>query len=428
MSDKEIAVSVHNVSKRYMIGGAKNTNNTLRDTLANSLKGLWRGGEVGEDLTREFWALKNASFDVYKGETLGIIGGNGAGKSTILKILSRIVDPTSGSFITNGRVASLLEVGTGFHPELTGRENLYFNGSILGMSRKEIESKFQEIIDFAEIEKFIDTPVKFYSSGMSVRLGFAIAAHLDPEVLIIDEALAVGDVSFQQKCIEKMRNTARSGKTVLFVSHSMNIIEDLCDRVLYLKNGEVQEVGKPKRVLETYLGTVRTNEGTTWKLTDDYVDKPENPVIPLEMALSDTNKKPLSGFVTRGDDVVVDFEVTIKEMSKNLSVGISLYDSSGARLFRSAVTDLPPGKGGLTLSNGNNHVEVAIPTDLLLGGEYVVVLDCDVLGKDWVHNPYFSIMRTGFTVKDDNAKGLATAWGEEREAMFKPTLKWNVVE
>jgi len=424
MENKQIAVTVKNVSKRYMIGGTKNTNNTLRDSLAGVAKNLIRRGEVDGEDTREFWALKNVSFEVYKGETLGIIGGNGAGKSTMLKILSRIIDPTNGSFETTGRVASLLEVGTGFHPELTGRENLYFNGSILGMSHKEIESRFQEIVDFAEIGQFIDTPVKFYSSGMSVRLGFAIAAHLDPEILIIDEALAVGDVAFQQKCIEKMRNTARSGKTVLFVSHSMNIIEDLCDRVMYLKNGQVQEIGNPGKVMDTYLGAMRKKVGSAWKKPNDYVDKPENPVTPLAMSLLDENKKPISNYVPRGKPVIVDMKISVKELTKGLSVGVSLFDGRGLHMYRTAVTDLPVGEGGVALAVGRNHIQVALPTDDLLDGSFVVALDCDVYKKEWVHNPYFSEMRASFTVKEVKT-ALSRPWDPEREGAYKPTIPWN---
>src|SRR5688572_3125803 len=198
MSEKVPIITVKNLSKRYVIGQRAIASRTLRDSLASGVKNLFGGG--GDSRGQEFWALKNVSFDIYKGETLGIIGSNGAGKSTILKVLSRIIEPTKGEVVIQGRVASLLEVGTGFHPELTGRENVFFNGSVLGMSRDEIVARFDEIVAFSEIGKFIDTPVKFYSSGMYVRLAFAIAAHLDPDVLIIDEALAVGDASFQQKC------------------------------------------------------------------------------------------------------------------------------------------------------------------------------------------------------------------------------------
>lgn len=425
MEEKQIAVSVHGLSKRYYIGGTKNVHNTLRDTVTDALKGLARRSRGAKEELTEFWALRDVSFDVYKGETLGIIGGNGAGKSTLLKILSRIVDPTAGHFTANGRVASLLEVGTGFHPELTGRENLYFNGSVLGMSRREIEERMDEIIKFAEIEKFIDTPVKFYSSGMSVRLGFAIAAHLDPEVLIIDEALAVGDVSFQKKCIDKMRNTARSGKTVLFVSHSMNIIEDLCDRVMYLKNGELVEIGQPEKVMSTYLGTTKQQVGTTWELTDAYVDKPENPVLPLDMRLLDEEDKPLGAYVTKGDHVTVDFQINIKDLTADLSVGVSLFNDVGAHIYRTAVTD--PADAAVHLKPGINHLRVTLPTHELLDGPYIVSLDCDLYKKGWIHNPYFSEMRTRFVIKDDG-KHPVTPWDAEREGMYKPLLHWHELE
>ena len=422
-SRKNIAVSVNNISKRYYIGGTKNTNNTFRDTLVSTVRGALRPHK-NEEHSQEFWALKDVSFDVYKGETLGIIGGNGAGKSTILKILSRITQPTEGSFETVGRVASLLEVGTGFHPELTGRENLYFNGSILGMPRKEIDRRFNEIVDFAEIGKFIDTPVKFYSSGMSVRLGFAIAAHLDPEILIIDEALAVGDVAFQNKCIEKMRSTARTGKTVLFVSHSMYIIEELCDRVLYLKNGKVIEAGDPAKVMSLYLGTTKRDVGRSWKPPKDYIDNPDNPVRPVEMLLQTSSGKPIGEFVKKGDTVIADFQIDIKKMTSDLSVGLSIFNDVGVHLYRTAVTDQK--NSTVSLHEGRNHLQVSLPTQDLLDGPYIVSLDCDLYKKEWIHNPYFSEMRTRFLVKNDGSHPI-TAWDEEREGAYKPLLEWREV-
>ncbi|HET6925109.1 MAG TPA: ATP-binding cassette domain-containing protein, partial [Candidatus Saccharimonadales bacterium] len=337
---------------------------------------------------------------------------------------SKIVDPTEGSFETTGRVASLLEVGTGFHPELTGRENLYFNGSILGMTQKEIGARFDEIVDFAEIGKFIDTPVKFYSSGMSVRLGFAIAAHLDPEVLIIDEALAVGDVAFQQKCIEKMRNSARSGKTVLFVSHSMNIIEDLCDRVMYLKNGKLVDIGDPDRVMSAYLGTTKKDVGTSWQIANDYVDKPDNPVRPLQMKLLHEDGKPIGPFINKGKPVVVDFEVDIKNLTSDLSVGVSVFNEVGVHMYRTATTDYPD--QNLKLSPGTNHLQVVLPTSELLDGPYIVSLDCDIYKKQWAHNPYFSEMRTRFLVKADASDPVKT-WEPSREGAYKPHLSWQKV-
>lgn len=422
MSNKEIAIRVNDLSKCYMIGSQKQAHNTLRDVIAGKVRSF--GKRSAKKTGEEFWALKDVSFDVYKGETLGIIGSNGAGKSTILKILSKIVVPTSGSFATTGRVASLLEVGTGFHPELSGRENVYFNGSVLGMTHREIEQRFDEIVEFSEIGKFIDTPVKFYSSGMYVRLAFAIAAHLDPEILIIDEALAVGDMAFQQKCVERMRSTARSGKTVLFVSHSMNIIENLCDRVMYLKGGEVQAIGEPVQIVGKYLGQTQKQLKTSWKISDKYVDPPGNPVLPVKMQLLTQDHKPVGPVVVPGEDVIVDLVIDVKEPSKGLSVGVSLFNSVGAHILRTAVTDPADKAKRLSVDRGETHLQVTLKTQDLLDGTYVVALDCDLYKKEWVHNPFFSAMRTSFTVKNDGS-APAEAWDEEREGFIKPLYTWQ---
>ena len=229
-----VAISINQIGKKYIVG--RNKDSSLRGTLSNILKSVSTNGD-------EFWALKNISFEVKKGEVIGIIGKNGAGKSTLLKILSRITKPTNGRIEINGRVASLLEVGTGFHPELTGRENIYLNGTILGMTKKEVKSKFQEIIEFSGVEKFIDTPVKHYSSGMYVRLAFAVAAHLEPEILIIDEVLAVGDIEFQKKCLGKMKDVAENGRTVLFVSHNMTAVKSLCSSGILIEKGQIKFAG-----------------------------------------------------------------------------------------------------------------------------------------------------------------------------------------
>ncbi len=238
-------IKAENLSKLYYLGGT--SHNSLRDVLASFVKNPKR------DKKRELWALRDVGFEVNDGETLGIIGHNGAGKSTLLKILSRITKPTSGSVEIKGRIGSLLEVGTGFHNELSGRENIYLNGAILGMKRAEIEKKFDEIVAFSEIEKFLDTPVKHYSSGMYMRLAFAVAAHLEPEVLIVDEVLAVGDIGFQRKCLNKMKTVGESGRTVLFVSHDMNAINRLCSRTIWLKNGTIEKDGETGEVVSQYL-------------------------------------------------------------------------------------------------------------------------------------------------------------------------------
>jgi len=246
-------ISIENLSKRYVIGHESHPDN-LRDSLHHTARKLWRRFRWGTGFqTEEFWALRDVSFEVKRGEVLGIIGRNGAGKSTLLKILSRITEPTAGRVAIRGRVASLLEVGTGFHPELTGRDNIFLNGAILGMKRAEIRRKFDEIVAFAEVDKFLDTPVKHYSSGMYVRLAFAVAAHLEPEILIIDEVLAVGDIAFQKKCLGKMQSVSQEeGRTVLFVSHNLPSIRNLCSSGLLLAGGLVGARGPVNKVLEIY--------------------------------------------------------------------------------------------------------------------------------------------------------------------------------
>jgi lipopolysaccharide transport system ATP-binding protein len=245
-------LKVQGVSKQFQIGTKRQEFRTLRDTLVNTATGMFRRKPT-QNATNIFWALQDIHFDVNEGEVVGIIGRNGSGKSTLLKIISRITEPTRGRILYRGRVGTLLEVGTGFHPELTGRENIYMNGAILGMSRQEITRKFDEIVDFSEVEKFIDTPVKRYSSGMYVRLAFAVAASLEPDILLVDEVLAVGDVAFQRKCMGKMSDVAQNGRTILFVSHQMAAIQSLCTRTIILDNGKNLMDGSVEEVIPLYL-------------------------------------------------------------------------------------------------------------------------------------------------------------------------------
>jgi lipopolysaccharide transport system ATP-binding protein len=248
------SIRVQNLGKEYRIGARRDPNATLRETVSQTMRAplKWLAGN-GSSTHEKIWALKGVTFEVQQGEVVGIIGRNGAGKSTLLKILSRITEPTTGRVELFGRVGSLLEVGTGFHPELTGRENVYLNGAILGMRRGEIDRKFDEIVAFSEIEKFLDTPVKRYSSGMYMRLAFAVAAHLEPEILIVDEVLAVGDTSFQKKCLGKIKSVSQAGESVLFVSHNVNAIQTLCDRVLLIEDGLIVADGKPRDVISKYM-------------------------------------------------------------------------------------------------------------------------------------------------------------------------------
>ncbi len=272
-------IEVKGLSKKYRYGQSVQPYYTLRDTLSGILKSpkhlLPKTKE--EKNKNEFWALKDVSFEVKEGEVLGVIGPNGSGKSTLLKILSQITPPTSGKAILRGRVGSLLEVGTGFHQELTGRENIYLNGAILGMSRREIKKKYDEIVDFSGVEKFLDTPVKRYSSGMMVRLGFAVAAHLDPEILLIDEVLAVGDAEFQKKCLKKIGEVAKGGRTILFVSHNMQAVREICTKCIYLSGGCIKSFGEKEKLIDLYINDINKlyimkSKGTTI-LGDLVVDK-----------------------------------------------------------------------------------------------------------------------------------------------------------
>ena len=259
----QYAIRAEKLGKRYRIGQKQASYRMLRDVIGQSMRATWNmlaHGRSRNDSSLTLWALKDISFEVEQGESLGIIGSNGAGKSTILKILSRVTVPTVGRVRLRGRVGSLLEVGTGFHPELTGRENVYLNGAILGMTRAEIERKFDEIVAFSEIEKFLDTPVKFYSSGMRMRLAFSVAAHLEPEILLIDEVLAVGDQAFQKKSLNKMDDVVKQGRTVVFVSHNMGAVKSLCTRAIYMEQGQVKYSGEVDEVIETYLNSTENSQ------------------------------------------------------------------------------------------------------------------------------------------------------------------------
>src|SRR3954471_20741431 len=309
-----VVVSVEGVSKRYRIGAVHPGYDSLREVLAGKvaarLKRLRQrraGGGDNEDTT--LWALRDVSFEVRRGEILGIVGRNGAGKSTLLKILSRITRPSTGQVEIYGRVGSLLEVGTGFHPDLTGRENIFLNGAILGMRKAEIESKFDEIVAFSELEKFVETPVKFFSSGMYVRLAFSVAAHLEPEILIMDEVLAVGDAAFQQKCLDKMRDIRRRGHTIFFVSHDLSAVTRLCKRVVLLEGGRVTAEGQPQEVVNRYLhSSWKAGAERAW---DEGLDAPGNNVVRLRrVRVRDESGETASAFdVRKAVNVEVSYDV-----------------------------------------------------------------------------------------------------------------------
>jgi lipopolysaccharide transport system ATP-binding protein len=336
----DTVISVENLSKSYLIGheGPREKYHSLRDTVVRHGKNyarkaidMARGRQIIQgDSIEEFWALKDVSFEVKRGEVLGIIGRNGAGKSTLLKILSRITEPSSGRIELNGRVASLLEVGTGFHPELTGRENIFLNGAILGMSKLEIRSKFDEIVAFAEVERFLDTPVKRYSSGMYVRLAFAVAAHLEPEILIVDEVLAVGDSVFQEKCLGKMKEVSHSGgRTVLFVSHNMGAIQSLCDRAVMLDQGTLLLDDSPRAAVSRYLKHHQTQAEVTDLSSRSRVGTGEARVTGIRF-LNDLDE-PQTHF-RMGEPMRIEVSVRFHRTVENPTFGVNIGTDTGVRV------------------------------------------------------------------------------------------------
>ena len=346
----DIAIRVENLSKRYRINAyqGRSTYGSLRESLARAASAPFRrlraraaGAPSNEPAS--IWALHDVSFTVPHGQVMGIIGRNGAGKSTLLKILSRITKPTQGRVTLRGRVGSLLEVGTGFHPELTGRENILLNGAILGMKRVEIGSKFDEIVDFAEIEQFLDTPVKHYSSGMYMRLAFAVAAHLEPEILLIDEVLAVGDAAFQQKCLGKMDTVAREGRTVLFVSHNMAAVQRLCRSSILLDKGKIFAQGESSAIIEQYL-----NQGVGRSFYWERTTPSNQPAYFTKISLTDHAGRPLE-YISTATDVAFRIECVLRKPNRNLQLGVNLLDQGGDVIFASAPQDAgvnPPGESG----------------------------------------------------------------------------------
>ena len=313
----QLAIRVDGIGKKYRIGHAEGSYKTMRDTISgifsapfHNAKKLLRGHAAGTvKRSDEIWALKGVSFDAKPGEIIGIIGRNGAGKSTLLKILSRITEPTHGFAEIHGRMGSLLEVGTGFHAELTGRENMYLSGAILGMSRNDIKSKFDEIVAFAEVDKFIDTPVKYFSSGMYLRLAFAVAAHLDPEILIVDEVLAVGDARFQKKCLNKMNDASQKGKTVPFVSHNMPSITRLCSRAILLEEGILKADGPTHQIVSSYLNnSLGTSASREWP---DLAKAPGNHIARLRAIRVCTEKGEITDTVGISDAFAIEMEYEV---------------------------------------------------------------------------------------------------------------------
>jgi lipopolysaccharide transport system ATP-binding protein len=391
----QTVISVENLSKRYLVGhesAQRERYTALRDVIAREARNFARkatdvlhGRQIVQgDEIEEFWALKDVSFEVKRGEVLGIIGRNGAGKSTLLKILSRITEPTKGRVGIRGRVASLLEVGTGFHPELTGRENIYLNGAILGMTRAEIRRKFDEIVDFAGVEKFLDTPVKRYSSGMYVRLAFAVAAHLEPEILVVDEVLAVGDAEFQKKCLGKLSQVATGGRTVLFVSHNMTAIQALCAKCILLRNGRLASMSATAKVIDLYLSSNvdlarRAAQGDLSGLSR----KGEGNLRFRSIAFVDQDRRTMTS-PKSGEELNIRLEfLGNRTESRSARIGITFYDNMDMPLFICA--NEASLKEPLQIGSGDS-IECRIPRLPLSAGRYKIGLFLERSGviEDWL--------------------------------------------
>lgn len=390
----ETVIHVEGLGKRYRVG-ERERYLALRDVLTRAFTAPFRRGR--ERRTRDvLWALRDVSFDVRQGEVIGLIGRNGAGKTTLLKILSRITRPTEGYAEIHGRVGSLLEVGTGFHPELTGRENIYLSGAILGMSKREIVQKYDAIVDFAGVERFIDTPLKHYSTGMQMRLAFAVAAHLEPEILLVDEVLAVGDLEFQKKCLGKMQDVSRSGRTIVFVSHQMNQIRRLCERVLWIDAGQIRRQGPTAEMAAAYEAA---GSGLL-----EVRDRPESPSAKARFhgwrIIEPRGERP-NALDTFGP-LELEFTVIVKQPLRNVQFGIVLYDADRQLLWGS-------GFEGLQLQTGTQQFHCKLPTLPVRPGAYnwrVTLYNDDGLLDDWDCIPELEVATKPVTHPKDEWTGL----------------------
>lgn len=409
-------ISVKGIGKKYRLNGSGPAHDTLRDLLASlaSRKRPNPEAETAPAGPREFWALKDVSFDVNEGEVVGIVGRNGAGKSTLLKILSRITTPTSGEAILNGRVGSLLEVGTGFHPELTGRENVYFNGTILGLRKHEIKARFDEIVAFSGIEAFIDTPIKRYSSGMKMRLAFSVAAHLEPEIMIIDEVLAVGDMDFQNKCLGKMRDVARAGRTVLFVSHNMSAVTQLCKRAIWIDNGSIHvdssDVSKVCQSLSAGndIAIVMSALDTEYFSLRTFFARNS---IALDA----------QGVFSRDQEILITLDIIIKKTDRALNFGISVIDDFGNTVFLTSTTDSRV-EDWPELKIGRNLLVVSIPANLLNEGRYILEFYSALQYQNWLVEP--GTRKSTITIRISGPVSQSPYWQSARQGPIAPILTW----
>jgi lipopolysaccharide transport system ATP-binding protein len=404
-------ITVQNLSKRYTLGSRQPY------SFREMLTGMF---QRGDDSKRDLWALRDVSFSVGDGARLGLIGHNGAGKSTLLKILSRITKPTAGTASIHGRVGSLLEVGTGFHSELSGRENIYLNGAILGMKRAEIEKKFDEIVAFSEIEAFLDTPVKHYSTGMHMRLAFSVAAHLDPEILIVDEVLAVGDVGFQRKCLRKMRDVGESGRTVIFVSHDMQSITRLCERVIWLKDGAIRSDGEAKHVVSEYLH--EQSQTGAEKVWNDASTAPGNDVVRLRGVRVRREDGSMSTSIDIRRDVSIEIDYEVMQPGKIIVPSVQLNNEQGTCIFVSH--DWDSGWRNRAREAGRYKSSVTVPGNTLAEGTIFVTAGAATYQPHEVH--FNERDAVTFNVIDssegDGARGDFTG---PMPGVVRPVLEWK---
>lgn len=419
----DIAIRVENLGKQYRIGAIPQRYQTLRDTITEAFK--WPARMMRRELSPKkstIWALRDLSFEVRKGEVLGVIGRNGAGKSTLLKILSRVTEPTEGYAEIHGRVGSLLEVGTGFHPELTGRENIYLNGAILGMKRAEIERKFDEIVEFSGVAKFIETPVKRYSSGMYLRLAFAVAAHLEPEILVVDEVLAVGDAEFQRKCLGKMSDVAREGRTVLFVSHNMSAILRLTEESIVLEKGRMAYRAPSSQAVDYYLtsGFSRTGERSWAK---DEIPPEAAPFRPVALRVRNPQNKVIET-VRSVEPVTIEVEYILEAPITSLRVGIYLVTTHGEHIFTSFDTDDKEQFERFGVRPAGRYIsQCIIPADFLNEGRYVLGINASAFRVQRYFQDEYAL---AFTVDGAGAPGMQ--WSEPRLGLVRPRLAWQIEE
>ena len=412
----EPIISVRDLGKRYRIrSGECERSQSLREELVTVANKLIRG-KVWDSKSEDFWALKDIDFDIHQGEVVGIIGSNGAGKSTLLKILSRITQPTTGEVALSGRVGSLLEVGAGFHPELTGRENIFMNGTVLGMKRADIKKKFDEIVAFSGIEKFIDTPVKRYSSGMYVRLAFAVAAHLEPEILIVDEVLAVGDVSFQKKCLGKMEDVANEGRTVLFVSHNLPAIRSLCHRAILLDKGQIKRDDKVSEVVQCYLKT--DNQTNSYKIWIDR-ERPGNESFKLNSVKFKNYQGIETSSINISEDAYVEIDYEITKQDSKAGFALDLFSDQGDCIF-SSLSNLEKQFYGKSLKCGFYKTKCKIHGNLLNSGKFYI----SISGFSDHYSDSFTVENALYfeAIDDGNIKG---DYSGNFAGYIRPKLLWK---